>query len=436
MSGSEINASDNLIYKFHVTDVNRRKLGGSTNLTPVVALTCITNPLLSMVDIPLGMLKGWLDIAPFDDQRVLYQEIPQEELERMLAVKKSKRRKLVVDTSESTVHLGDDDADVVIGDVIGDVVGDGADAVADYRYEYSDEEEDDMPTTGFTMIDSIIEARRAFDVEDAEPLNVKPIPEPPEADDKTVEETQWTRCVHDDVPFDDPEGFTQATRPSQATFDHSSSPLTLFLHLMPHSFWEHIARCSDKKRRALLDHSDGEDSPTVGTPRRNDQKYMRKPIVAARVFAFMLVLILNMLQPFAGGMANHWRTDSTFIRRAGTVSMVMTRDEFRTIARCLCLYEPGSLDAGDKFTKIRYVIDFLNKSFQKAIRLGPFVSFDEATFASRSTYIPARQYNPFKPKKFGLKIFMLCEAVIGYCFSFEIYQGKLWDIIRFLGRFV
>ena len=77
----------------------------------------------------------------------------------------------------------------------------------------------------------------------------------------------------------------------------------------------------------MLDNSDGEDSPTVGTPRRNDQKYMRKPIVAARVFAFILVLILNMLQPFAGGMANHWRTDSTFIRRAGTVSMVMTRDD-------------------------------------------------------------------------------------------------------------
>lgn len=69
-------------------------------------------------------------------------------------------------------------------------------------------------------------------------------------------------------------------------------------------------------------------------------------------------------------------------------------------------------------------MDTINKSFKKAIVLGAFTSFDEATFSSRSCYIPARQFNPFKPHKFGLKLFMLCCGVIGYCYSFEIYQGK------------
>ncbi len=54
-------------------------------------------------------------------------------------------------------------------------------------------------------------------------------------------------------------------------------------------------------------------------------KYMMKAIVASRVFSFVLVLILDMLQPFAGGMSNHWRTEEAFIRRPGTVSMVMSR---------------------------------------------------------------------------------------------------------------
>ena len=72
----------------------------------------------------------------------------------------------------------------------------------------------------------------------------------------------------------------------------------------------------------------------------------------------------------------------------------------------------------------RYVVDLVNAQFQKGIRLGAWVSFDEATFSSRSTYTPARQYNPFKPAKFGLKLFMLCCAILGYCFSFELYQGK------------
>ena len=29
-----------------------------------------------------------------------------------------------------------------------------------------------------------------------------------------------------------------------------------------------------------------------------------------------------------------------------------------------------------------------------------------------------------KPAKFGLKLFMLCCAVVDYCYSFELYQGK------------
>ena len=66
----------------------------------------------------------------------------------------------------------------------------------------------------------------------------------------------------------------------------------------------------------------------------------------------------------------------------------------------------------------------INKTFRSCIILGAFIAFDEATFSSRSNYLPGRQYNPMKPAKFGLKLFMLCCAVIGYCHSFELYQGK------------
>ena len=141
---------------------------------------------------------------------------------------------------------------------------------------------------------------------------------------------------------------------------------------------------------------------------------MTQTIRPQRVFAFVSVLILIMLQPYAGGIDNHWRTDNSFLRRPGIISSIMSRDEFRTIRRCLFFYDPGTLDPEDKFGKIRFVSDV-------AIRLGAFVSFDEATFASRSTYLPARQFNPMKPAKFGLKLIMLCCAVVGYCYSFELY---------------
>ncbi len=69
---------------------------------------------------------------------------------------------------------------------------------------------------------------------------------------------------------------------------------------------------------------------------RNDKKYMTMIITADRVFAFVALLILNMLQPFPDGIKSHWRTDSHFMHRADNVPLVMPRDEFRAISKCLC----------------------------------------------------------------------------------------------------
>jgi len=33
------------------------------------------------------------------------------------------------------------------------------------------------------------------------------------------------------------------------------------------------------------------------------------------------------------------------------------------------------------------------------------------------------QYMPKKPKKFGIKVWVLCEALSGYCLQFQIYTG-------------
>ena len=35
------------------------------------------------------------------------------------------------------------------------------------------------------------------------------------------------------------------------------------------------------------------------------------------------------------------------------------------------------------------------------------------------------QYMPKKPKKFGIKIWALCEAKTGYCCNFQVYTGKV-----------
>ena len=35
------------------------------------------------------------------------------------------------------------------------------------------------------------------------------------------------------------------------------------------------------------------------------------------------------------------------------------------------------------------------------------------------------QYMPKKPTKFGIKLWVICEADTGYCLRYQIYNGKL-----------
>ena len=102
----------------------------------------------------------------------------------------------------------------------------------------------------------------------------------------------------------------------------------------------------------------------------------------------------------------------------------MPRDKFRVIGRYLSFYDhdiPPNTD--DRHYRLRFVIETLNKSFRACYKLGKYIAFDEATFACVSKFLPARVFNPMKPHRYGLKVFMTCCGVTGYCFGFEMYQG-------------
>ena len=161
---------------------------------------------------------------------------------------------------------------------------------------YSDDEVDGIATNFFGILDSVAESRRGLNVDDAEPASSEEIPELPGMD-KNVEEIRWTRADFNDVPNDDPDAFAQTTRPSSEGIAACLTPLSLLMFFVPHGLWEHIARCSEMKRVALV--------ANIETTGRRDLKYMMTPVQAKRVFALLLVLVLNMLRPFAGGLANH-----------------------------------------------------------------------------------------------------------------------------------
>ena len=51
------------------------------------------------------------------------------------------------------------------------------------------------------------------------------------------------------------------------------------------------------------------------------------------------------------------------------------------------------------------------------------LSLDEGMVPWRG-HLSFRVYNPDKPKKYGIKAYMICDATNGYCLKFRLYTGK------------
>jgi hypothetical protein len=131
--------------------------------------------------------------------------------------------------------------------------------------------------------------------------------------------------------------------------------------------------------------------------------------------------IIHAIHPWKTGIRKNWRRVVDAPMQPGTFGRYMARDRFIAISSYLHFVNPQLQPIGDKMFKLRPVIDHLNHVFGSAVELGAQCSFDEGKIASKSKYLPAKTYDPMKPKKWGLKLFMLCCARTSFCTKFEVY---------------
>ena len=105
------------------------------------------------------------------------------------------------------------------------------------------------------------------------------------------------------------------------------------------------------------------------------------------------------------------------------ISSVMPRNRYEK----LCQYMHSSLAVneiqGDKLAKVRPIISVCEESFARCFMPSQNLSVDEAMirFDGRLGW---KQYMPKKPVKWGLKLWLLCDAGTGYCVAFSVYTGK------------
>ena len=111
----------------------------------------------------------------------------------------------------------------------------------------------------------------------------------------------------------------------------------------------------------------------------------------------------------------------------------MTRNNFQRLLRCVHFAHGGDNDT-DRMWRVRPFLDRLIPKFQQLFYPGQNIAIDEGMLLWRGQLV-FKVYNPLKPIKYGIKSYVLCDSITGYCYAMKPYHGKsskLIDTVLFL----
>lgn len=81
-------------------------------------------------------------------------------------------------------------------------------------------------------------------------------------------------------------------------------------------------------------------------------------------------------------------------------------------------------DDNDQLCKIRELMDMFSLNISNSYSPQQFQTIDEGMVAHKGRHT-AKQYIPSKPVRWGLKVWLRCDSVSGFCHQFEVYMGRV-----------
>jgi hypothetical protein len=83
--------------------------------------------------------------------------------------------------------------------------------------------------------------------------------------------------------------------------------------------------------------------------------------------------------------------------------------------------------ANDPIWKVRDIISKFNHRFQRFYAPNEFFTIDEGMIPYNGS-VSFKVYNPDKPVKWGIKEYILCDAVNAYTLEIKLYYGQtMWS---------
>ena len=220
---------------------------------------------------------------------------------------------------------------------------------------------------------------------------------------KGLDGLQWR--VGEGQRMDQPNIFANQPRLVGDSILGATKPIDVFFDLWPLTLWQTISVECDRFR--LL----------------NGWTQI-KSITTQEIICYAGLLIARSLHPWSSGLRNHWRTSTEGPFEPGTFGSYMSRNRYDELGRCLH-FADNTKATSDKFYKVNVLVETLNETFKSIYVLGRGIAFDEGTVKALGRRVPAKMFNPMKPHKWGIKLFMTCCAETGFCAKFEVYKGKV-----------
>ncbi|KAK3709775.1 hypothetical protein RRG08_028808 [Elysia crispata] len=84
---------------------------------------------------------------------------------------------------------------------------------------------------------------------------------------------------------------------------------------------------------------------------------------------------------------------------------------------------PRDSENYDSLFKVRNVIQATQRTFNEYFQVSRDLSVDECMVAFKER-LSFKQYMSAKPTKWGIKIWSVCDAQLGYCLGYDVYTGK------------
>ena len=134
---------------------------------------------------------------------------------------------------------------------------------------------------------------------------------------------------------------------------------------------------------------------------------------------FLSTLIISGYSPLPRRRM-YWEYSRDVLNTA--ISDSMSRNAFEEILRYLHLADNAQLDANDKFSKVRPVMNHINKKCQENFVAEQIISIDESMIPYFGRH-SAKQFIHGKPIRFGYKAWVAATR-LGYVVAFDLYQGK------------